>query len=80
MINLDKRDPNHACYFEWLSKIWKSESVRDARTVDIDGKSKGDATHLEKAGDVTATPPITSNPVRLLVPGFQGVLRSVIGK
>ena len=58
----------------------KSESVRDATTVDIDGKSKGDATHLEKAGEATAAPPITSNTVRLLVPGFQGVLRSVIGK
>ena len=58
----------------------KSESVRDATTVDIDGKRKGDAANLEKVGDSEATPPDVSNTVRLLVPGFQDVLRGVIGK
>ena len=58
----------------------KSESVRDATTVDIDGKKKGDAANLEKVGDSEATPPDVSNTVRLLVPGFQDILRGVIGK
>ena len=58
----------------------KSESVRDATTVDIDGQSKGDAANLEKMGDSDATPPDVSNTVRLLVPGFQDVLRGIIGK
>ena len=58
----------------------KSESVRDATTVDIDGKSKGDAANLEKVASTEATPPDASNTVRLLVPGFQHVLRGAIGK
>lgn len=58
----------------------KSESVRDATTVDIDGKSKGDAANLEKVSDSDAAPPDASNTVRLLVPGFQDVLRGVIEK
>ena len=58
----------------------KSESVRDATTVDIDGKSKGDAANLGKVDDSDAAPPDASNTVRLLVPGFQDVLRGVIGK
>ena len=60
----------------------KSESVRDATTVDIDGKRKGDVANLEKADESQedATPPDVSNTVRLLVPGFQDVLRSVVGK
>lgn len=58
----------------------KSESVRDATTVDIDGKSKGDATNLERLDDSDAAPPDTSNTVRLLVPGFQDVLKGLIGK
>lgn len=58
----------------------KSDSVRDATTVDIDGKSKGDAANLEKTGDEDAVSPNASNTVRLLVPGFQDVLRGVIGK
>ena len=58
----------------------KSESVRDATTVDIDGKRKGDADNLEKVNTSEATPPDTSNTVRLLLPGFQDVLRGVLGK
>ena len=58
----------------------KSESVRDAATVDIDGKRKGDVANLEKVNDSEATPPDVSNTVRLLVPGFQDVLRGVVGK
>lgn len=58
----------------------KSESVRDATTVDIDGKRKSDAANLEKVGGSDAAPPDASNTVRLLVPGFQDVLRGVIGK
>lgn len=58
----------------------KSGSVREATTVDIDGKRKGDAANLEKVGDSEATPPDASNTVRLLVPGFQDTLRGVIGK
>ena len=59
----------------------KSESVRDATAVDIDGKRKGDAANLEKVDDSEeATPPDVSNTVRLLVPGFQDVLRDVVGK
>lgn len=58
----------------------KSESVRDATTVDIDGKRKSDAANLEKVGDSEATPPDVSNTVRLLVPDFQDVLRGVIGQ
>ena len=58
----------------------KSESVRDATTVDIDGKSKGDAANLEKTGDADAVPPNASNTVRLLVPGFQDILRGLVGK
>ncbi|CAD6591726.1 MAG: hypothetical protein ASARMPREDX12_005393 [Alectoria sarmentosa] len=55
----------------------KSESVRDATTVDIDGKSKGDATNLKNSD---ALAPDASNTVRLLVPEFQNVLRGVTGK
>ena len=58
----------------------KSESVRDATTVDIDGKRKGDADHLEKVNTSETAPPDTSNTVRLLLPGFQDVLRDVLGK
>ena len=58
----------------------KSESVRDAATVDVDGKRKGDAANLEKVADLEPTPPDTSNTVRLLVPGFRDVLRHVVGK
>ena len=58
----------------------KSESVRDATTVDIDGKRKGDAANLEKVGDPDAAPPDVSSTVQLLVPGFQDMLRDVIGK
>ncbi len=58
----------------------KSESVRDATTVDIDGRRKGDAANLEKVGDSDATPPDVGNTVQLLVPGFQDVLRGLIGK
>ena len=57
----------------------KSESVRDATTVDIDGKRKGDVDHLEKVNDSEAAPPDTSNTVRLLLPGFQDVLRGLLG-
>ena len=58
----------------------KSESVRDATTVDIDGKSKGSAANLEKADSGDAAPPDASNTVRLLVSGFQNVLRAVVAK
>ena len=58
----------------------KSESVRDATAVDIDGKKKGDAANLERVGDSEATPPDASNTVQLLVPGFQDILRGMIGK
>ena len=58
----------------------KSESVRDATTVDIDGKRKGDADHLEKVDTSEAAPPDTSDTVRLLLPGFQDELRGVLGK
>lgn len=58
----------------------RSESVRDATTVDIDGEKKGDTANLEKAGESDPTPPDASLTVRLLVPGFQDLLRSVIGK
>ena len=58
----------------------KSESVRDSTTVDTDGKKKGDVTNLEKVEDSVPTPPDASNTVRLLVPGFQDILRNVIGK
>ena len=58
----------------------KSESVRDATTVDIDGQSKGDADHLEKVDISEAAPPDASNTVRLLLPGFEDVLRGIIGK
>ena len=44
------------------------------------GKKKGDAANLEKAGDSEATPPDASNTVQFLVPGFQDVLRAMIGK
>ena len=58
----------------------KSESVRDATTVDIDGKRKGDVAKLDEVGDPDAVPPDASHTVRLLVPGFQDVLRGAIGK
>lgn len=58
----------------------KSESVRDATTIDIDGRSKGDAANVENVGDSDAAPTDASNTVRLLVPGFQNVLRGFIGK
>ena len=55
----------------------KSGSVRDATTVDIDGRSKGDAALSEQSG-VNAIPPDASNTVRLLVPKFQEVLKGMI--
>lgn len=58
----------------------KSESVRDATTVDIDGKQKGEAASLKKVDTSDAAPPDASNTVRLLLLGFQDVLRCVIGK
>lgn len=56
----------------------KSDSVRDAATVDTDGKRKGDVANLEKVGDSEAAPPDTSYTVRLLVLAFQDVLRGVV--
>lgn len=58
----------------------KSESVRDATTVDIDGKKKGDTANIEEIGCSDAVPPDTSISVRLLVPAFQDALRDVIEK
>ena len=58
----------------------KSESVRYATTVDIDGKRKGDSANLDKMADIEATPPDASNTVQLLGPGFRDVLRGAIGK
>lgn len=56
----------------------KSDSVRDATTVDVDGKRKGDGGSLEGVADSEAAPPDTSYTVRLLVPAFQDVLRGVV--
>ena len=57
----------------------RSESVRDATTVDIDGKRKGDAANLKKVGDPDAAPPDASRTLELLIPGFQDELRMSLG-
>lgn len=57
----------------------KSESVRDATTMDIDGEKKGDVTLVEM-DEIGEGPPDVSETVRLLVPGFRDILRKLVEK
>lgn len=56
----------------------KSESVRLATAVDIDGKEKGDAA-LEEVDKSVANPPDVGKTVELLAPGFKEILRGLVG-
>ncbi len=56
----------------------KSESVRLATTVDIDGEEKGDAANVKEVDESVASPPDVSRTVELLAPGFREILRGLV--
>ncbi len=56
----------------------KSESVRLATAVDIDGKEKGDAANVEEVDKSVANPPDVGKTVELLAPRFKEILRGLV--
>lgn len=56
----------------------RSESVRAATSVDIDGEKKGDTSKVEEGDTSVATPPDVGETVRLLAPGFKKLLRELV--
>lgn len=54
----------------------KDASVKDATRVDTDGLKKGTGGIQDKVQDSIVPPPIVSNSVRLLSPGFRDTIRS----
>lgn len=56
----------------------KSESVRAATTVDIDGEEKASAANVKEMDEAVATPPDVRKTVDLLAPGFREILRGLV--
>lgn len=56
----------------------KSESVRLATTVDVDGEEKGDVANVKEVDESVASPPDVRKTVGLLAPGFREILRGVV--